>query len=94
MLAALIVVLVLAFMAFGIFGFVVLLRMESKQKRAERNTDAILDETFDGRPDVAVKVHMQGLKYETYVIGAKQRGYRLATDGTTNGYGALIFEKV
>lgn len=94
MLAALIIVLVLAFMAFGIFGIVALFRMESKQKKAEKNADAILDETFDGRPDVAVKVHMQGLKYETYVIGAKNRGYKLANDGTTNGYGALIFEKV
>lgn len=91
--AALIVLVVLLVMAFGVFGFVALFRMDGKQKKAEKNADEILDTTFDGRPDVAVKVNMQGLKYETYVIGAKQRGYKVANDGTTNGYGSLIFEK-
>ena len=36
---------------------------------------------------------MVGLKYDTYVIGAKQRGYRLLSDGRANGYGPVVFEK-
>lgn len=90
----LVVVAVLALFVLVPVIFIVGIRMENKQKKAEANADQILDETFDGRDDIAVHVHMQGLKYETYVLGAKQRGYKVAADGTTNGYGSLVFEKI
>lgn len=76
-----------------ILAFVLVLRAESKQRKAEANAAQILDAEFDGRPDVSVNVTMVGLKYDTYVIGAKQRGYRLLSDGRTNGYGPVVFEK-
>ena len=93
MLAAVIVVLVVGFAALGVFGFLMLGGIERKQRKAEANADAILDAEFDGRPDVSVNVTMVGLKYDTYVIGAKQRGYRLLSDGRAGGYGPVVFEK-
>lgn len=93
MLAAVIVVLVVGVAALGFFGFLMLGGIERKQRKAEANAAQILDAEFDGRPDVSVNVTMVGLKYDTYVIGAKQRGYRLLSDGRANGYGPVIFEK-
>lgn len=86
---------VVGLMAFGVLGFVLLTRVGRQQKTAEANADRILDESFDGSPDVTVKVNMGTLKYETVVIGAKQRGYKLAHEAS-NEYGphTLIFEKV
>lgn len=93
MLAAVIVVLVVGVAALGVFGFLMLGGIERKQRKAEANATQILDAEFDGRPDVSVNVTMVGLKYDTYVIGAKQRGYRLLSDGRANGYGPVVFEK-
>lgn len=93
MLAAVIVVLVVGVAALGVFGFLMLGGIERKQRKAEANAAQILDAEFDGRPDVSVNVTMVGLKYDTYVIGAKQRGYRLLSDGRANGYGPVVFEK-
>lgn len=93
MLAAVIVVLVVGVAALGFFGFLMLGGIERKQRKAEANAAQILDAEFDGRPDVSVNVTMVGLKYDTYVIGAKQRGYRLLSDGRANGYGPVVFEK-
>lgn len=75
-----------------IFGGV--LKTESTQAKAERNADALLDAEFDGRPDVVFKINMVGLKFETVVLGAKQRGYKLVSQAE-NQYGpsTLIFEK-
>ena len=92
--AVLVIVLVIAVIAaLGFFGFLLLGGAERKQRKAEANAAQILDTAFDGRPDVSVNVSMVGLKYDTYVIGAKQRGYRILSDGRTNGYGPVIFEK-
>lgn len=78
----------------GIAGAIILTGVGRSQKNAEANADQILDETFDGSPDVTVTVNMSTLKYETFITGAKQRGYKLAHQAD-NQYGphTLIFEK-
>lgn len=82
-------------MAFGIFGFAMLFKIDRDQKKAEGNSDSALDALFDGRSDVTFKGHMRSMKFETVVLGAKQRGYRLASQGgDTNGAFTLMFEKV
>lgn len=92
---ALIVIGVLALMTFGIFGFAMLFKIERDQKKAEDNSDSALDSLFDGRPDVTFKGHMGSMKFETVMLGAKDRGYRLASQGgDTNGAFTLIFEKI
>lgn len=91
-----IIVLVLVVLALlGAGGFVVLGYVSRKQKHAEQNADQFLDETFNGRTDVTVKINMQTAKYETVVSGAKARGYKL-THQADNQYGphTLMFEKV
>lgn len=80
---------------FGFFGFGVLGLVGRNQKKAEQNAEQILDDAFDGRPDVTFTINMQTLKYDTVVLGAKQRGYKL-THQADNQYGphTLVFEKV
>ena len=56
---------------------------------------SILDKAFIGE-DVVFKINMESPKYETVVLGAKARGYRLMneTDDTAGGEAkTLIFEK-
>lgn len=86
---------IVGLMAFGIVGFFLLTSTGRSQKKAEANADQILDASFDGSPDVTVKVNMASLKYETVVMGAKRRGYKLVHQAE-NQYGphTLIFEKV
>lgn len=90
----LVLLLVLGLMALGVFGFLLLGSASRSQKKAEANADQILNESFDGSPDVTVKVNMGTLKYETVVSGAKQRGYKLVHQAE-NQYGphTLMFEK-
>jgi hypothetical protein len=90
----LLVLVVGGLMILGIFGAVLLGSVGRSQKKAEANADQILDESFDGRPDVTVTVNMSTLKYETVIAGAKQRGYKLAHQAD-NQYGphTLMFEK-
>jgi len=78
---------VVVFMVFG--G---LIKVENDQNKAEKNADQILDAAFDRRSDVTFTTHMRTLKYETVILGAKARGYRL-THQSAQPYGALIFEK-
>lgn len=94
MLIVLIGLLLLGLAAFGIFGFVVLGATGRAQKKAEENASEILDKAFDGRPDVTFSINMASLKYETVIVGAKRRGYKL-THQAENQYGphTLIFEK-
>lgn len=83
----------LAVVIFGIFGIALLVRTSRLQGKAEGTADEILDAAFDGRPDVTFTINMTTLKYETVIVGAKQRGYQL-THQATNEYGphTLIFE--
>lgn len=80
---------------FGLFGMLILGMVNRGQKKSEANAEQILNDAFDGSPDVTFKINMQTLKYETVIAGAKQRGYKLAHQAD-NQYGphTLIFEKV
>lgn len=90
----LVIVLLLALAAFGVFGFFLLFRTESQQRKAEAKADEILDRTFDGRSDVTFELNMATLKYETVITGAKKRGYKLMhQDSNKYGPSMLIFEK-
>ncbi len=94
MLEALIAIVVIAVMGFGIFGFLILGKVSRDQSKAEANAGLALDALFDGRPDVTFSGHMRSMKYETVILGAKQRGYKLATQaGDPKGAFTLIFEK-
>lgn len=83
---------------FGVGAFLVLggvLKIERDQNKAEKDSARILDATFDGREDVTFVAHMRTLKYETVILGAKERGYKLThqSDGQ-HGPMTLIFGKV
>lgn len=94
MLIALIVLGVLVLGGFGIFGFTFLFKVEHDQKKAEDSAAAALDAAFDGRPDVTYPINMRSVKYETVILGAKQRGYKLVHQAD-NQYGphTLMFER-
>jgi hypothetical protein len=84
-------------LAVGIFVVVVfagLFKIEGDQGKAERDAERILDDTFDGRSDVSFTLHMRTLKYDTLVLGAKKRGYRVAGQALNQyGAGTVMFEK-
>jgi len=96
--AMILAVVVLAVLLFGGFSLIVwagVFKVGHDQSVAEKNSVAILDETFDGRPDVTFKLNMRTLKYETVIAGAKARGYKVAHEaGNPNGAMTLMFEKV
>ena len=90
-----IVLLVLAaLIGFGWFGFALLGHVDRGQKKSEANADQILDDAFDGSENVTFTINMQSVKYETVIVGAKARGYKLIHQAD-NQYGphTLIFEK-
>lgn len=64
------------------------------QKKSEANAEQILDDAFNGANTVTFKINMQSVKYETVIIGARARGYKLIHQAD-NQYGphTLIFEK-
>ncbi|MFA5901635.1 MAG: hypothetical protein WC829_21255 [Hyphomicrobium sp.] len=80
---------------FGLFGFLLLRSVSKGQKESEANSEQILNRTFNGSQDVTFKINAQSVKYETVIIGAKKRGYKLVHQAE-NQYGphTLIFEKV
>lgn len=80
---------------FGLFGFLVLRGVSKGQKNSEANAEQILNAAFNGSPNVTFKINMQSVKYETVILGAKKRGYKLVHQAD-NQYGphTLIFEKV
>lgn len=86
---------VFGLMLLGLFGFVVLAGVNRGQKKSEANAEQILDDAFDGSSNVTFKINMQTVKYETVIVGAKDRGYKLIHQAD-NQYGphTLIFEKV
>ena len=87
-------IVLIALLIVGALGFLLLGGADRARGKAQENAVDILDRTFDGRDDVTVTVNMSTLKYEEYVSGAKQRGYKLAHQAE-NKYGphTLIFEK-
>ncbi len=84
------------FCAAGWIGFALFLSGEKSRKKAEANAPAILDKAFVGE-DVVFKINDASPKYETVVLGAKARGYRLASqanDTASASSKTLIFEKL
>ena len=80
----------------GWLGFGLFVHGERARKRAEEDAPAILDAAFDGREDVVFKINMESPSFETVLLGAKKRGYRLTsqTDDTQSGSAkTLIFER-
>jgi hypothetical protein len=73
-----------------------LARDERAQKRAEASASALLDQAFAGQPTVVYTVTSQSMRYETVVLGARERGYQLLSESlnpTTNDR-ALVFAQV
>lgn len=96
-LIALVVLIVGGMMIAGFFGFGLFAYGEHARAKAEERAPAILDAAFDGRENVVYKVNMESVSFETAVLGAKERGYRLLshTDDTPDGVAkTLIFERV
>ncbi|WP_433584546.1 hypothetical protein [Microbacterium hydrocarbonoxydans] len=94
MLIALLLFGLLGLAAFGVFGFWTLFRLESDQKKAEANAEESLNALFDGTPDVTFSGGWRSMKYETVIVGAKKRGYKLAHQaGDPKRTFTLMFEK-
>lgn len=94
MLIALVVLGLLVVGGFVAIVFIGLGKVEHDQRKAERNAEASLDALFDGTPDVTFIGHMRTMKFQTVVLGAKKRGYKLAHQaGDPGGAFTLIFEK-
>lgn len=89
----------IAVLVFGLFALVAIVfvgvwKVGHDQKRAEVGAEAALDALFDGKPDVTFAGNMRSMKYETVIVGAKQRGYTLTSQGgDPKGAFTLIFEK-
>lgn len=83
---------------FGVAGWlaIALVAGDSKGRlKAEEDAPSILDAAFVG-DNVVFKVHPRSPKYETVVLGAKARGYRLMNETLDSSSGSsktLIFEK-
>lgn len=87
---------VIVYAVAGLAGGGLFFWLERSRAKAEENAPAILDEAFDGSQDVVFKVNMETPSFETVVLGAKKRGYRLAsqTNDTESGVAkTLIFER-
>lgn len=89
-----ITVIVIGLMVFGAFAMILISSTGRAQKKAEADAPKTLDSTFDGSETVTVAVNMSTMKYETVIVGAKERGYKLLSQAD-NQYGphTLIFEK-
>jgi hypothetical protein len=79
----------------GWLGLGLFISDSNKQKKAEEDAPSILDKAFIG-DDVVFKINSVSPKYETVVLGAKARGYRLMNETNQTASGSaktLIFEK-
>lgn len=71
-------------------------RDETKVKELEANPGPVLDELFDGSPQVvyAPKHSSGGLTTATLVKGAGERGYRMVSETGRMATRTVVFEKV
>lgn len=90
-----IAIVIFGLMAFGAFGIWAILSTERKRKKAEANAPALLDDLFNGEETVSVTLNFTTMKFDTVVVGAKERGYRLIGQAS-NQYGpsSAVFEKI
>lgn len=91
-----------ALILFGLLGlgalialiFVGVIKTDRDRKKAETNSQEALDALFNGKPDVTFTGNMRTMRYETVILGAKERGYTLTTQGgDPKGAFTLLFEK-
>ena len=82
-------------LAIGIwFAFTLFGSADKKRAAAEANPEPILNEAFDGRPNVVFAINAETLRPETVILGAKARGYRVSEKiGNQYGVTSIIFEK-
>lgn len=79
----------------GWFAIYLIVHTSRESTKAKANAPAILDEAFDGSDDVVFKINMVSLPFEDVMLGAKQRGYRLASQSKDTEHSqTLIFERV
>lgn len=92
---AVLLVVFIAVALVGVLAFALLGRADRMRRKAEANSETVLDEAFDGRPDVTFTVNLTTLKPETVIAGAETRGYTLSHQ-LSNQYGptALMFRRV
>jgi hypothetical protein len=91
-----VIVFILMFCAAGWLALGLFLSDSKNQKKAEDDAPAILNKAFSG-DDVVFKITPRSPKYETVVLGAKARGYRLANETNDTASGSvktLIFERM
>ena len=79
----------------GWLAIAIIIGTSRAQKKAIANAPKILDDAFNGDADVVFKINMESLPFETVVLGAKERGYRLASQShQTDHAQTLIFERI
>ncbi|MEV4777453.1 hypothetical protein [Microbacterium sp. LWH12-1.2] len=92
----------IALILFGLIGIAVFVavvflgvfKVDSDQNKAEKNSGEALDKLFNGATDVTFSGHLRSMKYETVILGAKERGYKVAHQaGDPKATFTLIFEK-
>lgn len=99
-LVVLVLLLVLGFFLMSglgaILGFGLFASEEKSRRKAVADAPAILGAVFAGQPDVVFKVTPRTLPYETVLLGAKDRGYRLVgeTSEASGNVKTLVFTKV
>lgn len=86
---------ILVVMAFGFFGLIFLGLLGSANKNTQKNSEKILDETFDGKETAVYKItSLGGLKFEQVLSGAEKRGYDLHAQNQDNSsMTTLVFKK-
>ncbi len=94
-LIALLVIGALALLAFGLMAGGFIAASSKAQRRSKQDAPKTLDAAFDGREDVVFKITGTSLGFDEVVLGAKARGYRLASQSDDDRWGTktLIFEK-
>lgn len=82
-------------MILGFFFFIFMGLMSSADKKTQKNSEKILDDTFDGKETAVYKVTgLGGLKFEQVLAGAEKRGYNLhAQNQDTANMTTLVFKK-
>ena len=78
------------------FGIYVLVAANRTKKSNITNKEQVMDDLFDGSPQVIYKDALQsGLPLDTLIAGAGARGYRLSQTVQDSGYmKSHIFERV
>lgn len=85
---------VIGLMAYGVLGLGFFGWASSKEQRTKDQAPQILDDLFNGQPNATYRTYIGGLPFETVVLGAEDRGYKLTHDTDDRGVKVLIFKLV